>query len=120
MFNGALILESLRVGTNLSNLNLKVRQIYRFRPEDATEDQPDTWSVIELEIRDEDAADVAQAFSEALAGRWYVDFRSETEVFIVFAGRVFRYARGDNAGRTEAQAHGRLVGVPDSQLDWPA
>jgi len=120
MFNGALILESLRVGTNLSNLNLKVRQIYRFRPEDATEDQPDTWSVIELEIRDEDAADVAQAFSEALAGCWYVDFRSETEVFIVFAGRVFRYARGDSAGIAEAQAYGRSVGVPDSQLDWPA
>lgn len=59
MFKGALILESLRVGTNLSNLNLTARQIYRFRREDATADQPDTWSVIELEIHDADAADVA-------------------------------------------------------------
>ena len=119
MFNGALILESLRVGTNLPNLNLTVRQIYRFRPDDAAADQPGTWSVIELEVQDKDAADVAQAFSEVLAGGWYVDFRSETEVFVVFADRVFRYGRGDDAGRAEARAHGRLAGIPDSQLDWP-
>ena len=120
MFKGALILESLRVGTNLSNLNLTARQIYRFRREDATADQPDTWSVIELEIHDADAAGVAQALSKALASGWYVDFRSDTEVFVAFAGRVFRYARGDQVGRAEAQAHGRSAGVPNSQLDWPA
>src|ERR1700733_6676409 len=120
MFKGALILESLRVGTNLANLNLTARQIYRFRREDATADQPDTWSVIELEIHDADAADVAQALSEALASGWYGDFRSDTEVFVAFAGRVFRYARGDQVGRAEAQAHGRSAGVPNSQLDWPA
>ena len=53
-------------------------------------------------------------------GLWYVDFRSDTEVFVAFAGRVFRYARGDQVGRAEAQAHGRSAGVPNSQLDWPA
>jgi hypothetical protein len=45
--------------------------------------------------------------------------KSTCEAFVVFPGRVFRYLRGDAAGRTEAQAHGRTVGVPEPQLDWP-
>lgn len=36
----------------------------------------------------------------------------------LFPGKVFRYPRGDQAGRAEAQAHGRSVGVPEPQLDW--
>jgi len=120
MFNGALIMESLRVGTKLSDLNLVVREIYRFRPRGTSEDQPDVWSVVELEIEDDDAPKVAQAFADALTQPgWYVDFRSEAEMYVVFPGRVFRYARGDEAGRAEAQAHGRTLGVPETQLDWP-
>ena len=50
---------------------------------------------------------------------WYCDFRSPTETFVVFSERVFRYPRGDTVGRSEAEAHARSVGVPESQLDWP-
>jgi hypothetical protein len=121
MFNGALILESLRVGTHLSDLNLVIREIYRFRPEGTTADQPDTWSVLELEINDEDAPMIAQSFAGVLLGDpgWYVDFRSPTETFVVFPGRIFRYARGDEVSRAEAQEHGRSIGIPEPQLDWP-
>jgi hypothetical protein len=31
---------------------------------------------------------------------------------------VFRYPRGDAAGRARAQAYGRQAGVPEAQLDW--
>jgi hypothetical protein len=31
MFSGPLILESVRVGTRLNDLNLVVRELYRFR-----------------------------------------------------------------------------------------
>jgi hypothetical protein len=121
MFHGALILESLRVGTHLSDLNLVAREIYRFRPEGTTAGQPDTWSVLELEINDEDAPKVARSFADVLSDDpgWYVDFRSPTETFVVFPGRVFRYARGDEVSRAEAQAHGRSIGIPEPQLDWP-
>jgi hypothetical protein len=37
---------------------------------------------------------------------------------VVFAGKIFRFPRGDEAGRAEAAAYGRSVGVPDHQLDW--
>ena len=41
------------------------------------------------------------------------------EVFVVFAERVFRYPHGDAAGRARAVEHGRALGVPEAQLDWP-
>lgn len=50
---------------------------------------------------------------------WYADFRSPTETFVVFPGRIFRYPRGEVTGRAAAEAHGRILGVPGSQLDWP-
>ena len=58
-----------------------------------------------------------------LAGRllspgWYANWNSDTEATVVFPGKIFRYPRGDQAGREEAQAHGRSVGVPEPQLDW--
>ena len=50
---------------------------------------------------------------------WYVDFHTAAETFVVFAGRIFRYATGDADGRAEAEAHARARGVPDAQIDWP-
>lgn len=121
MFSGALIMESIRIGTGLRDLNLVTREIYRFRPEGTTADQPDTWTVMEFEVSDDHAPEIAQAFARVLdQPGWYVDFRSRAEVFVVFPNRVFRYARGDEASRAEAQEHGRSVGVPEAQLDWPA
>jgi hypothetical protein len=52
-------------------------------------------------------------------GGWYVDFHSPEETFVVFAGRVCRYRRGDERGRAEAEAYARARGVPQAQLDWP-
>lgn len=115
---GSVILESLRVGTRLSGLKLRVREIYRFRQENPGPGQPSLWGVLEWEADEEDAEEIARAFSEVLdQPGWYVDFRSEQETFVVFPGHVFRYRRGDAAGRAEAQAHARTLQIP--QLDWP-
>jgi hypothetical protein len=120
MFSGALILESMRVGTRLRDLNLVVRELDRFRPEGTTADQPDSWSVLEFDVSDDDAPDLADTFASALSQPgWYVDFRSPAQTFVVFPGRVFRYRRENAVSRAEAQAHGRSVGVPEHQLDWP-
>jgi hypothetical protein len=119
MFRGALIMESIRVGTLLHDLNLVVRDLYRYRPGETAFYQPDIWTVLEFEISDDDAPALAEAFSGVLEPRgWYVDFRSQDEQFVVFAGRVFRYAKSDQAARAQAQAHGRTAGVPEAQLDW--
>ena len=120
MIDGTLITESLRVGTTLDDLRLTVRSISRYRAVGTTPDQPGVWTVIEFEADEATAGELAQAFADVLAGPgWYVNFQSPAESFIVFPGRIFRYPRGDAAGRADAQAYGRRLAIPDPQLDWP-
>jgi len=121
VIEGVLIAESLRTGTRLEDVALTVRAIARADDGDTDAGQPLTWTFIEFEAPLEEAERLAAALSRSLDQRlgWYCDFRSPTETFVVFAERVFRYPRGDMVGRSEAEAHARSVGVPESQLDWP-
>jgi hypothetical protein len=104
---------------------LKVRQIRRGGPERLSAEQeavgiPLKWTLLEFEIDDGDALLLANALADVLDDTgWYVDFRSDQETFVVFARQVFRYPRGDKIGRAEAESHGRSLGVPEAQLDWP-
>ena len=119
MIEGTLIAESLRVGTTLDSLRLTVRKISRYRARGTTPDQPDIWTTLDFQADEADAGGLAQAFAEALdQPSWYVNFESPAESFVMFPGRIFRYPRGDQAGRAEAQAHGRRLGIPEPQLDW--
>jgi len=52
-------------------------------------------------------------------GKWYAGYATATTKYVVFAGRIFRYQRGDQAARAQAIAYARTVGVPEAQLDWP-
>jgi hypothetical protein len=120
MIEGTLITESLQVGANLEDLRLAVRKISRYHAQGTTPDQPDVWTVLEFQADEAGAGELAQRFAEVLdRPGWYVNFESPAENFVVFPGRVFRYPRGDQAGRAEAQAHGRRLGIPEPQLDWP-
>jgi hypothetical protein len=98
-----------------------VTTIRRAAQGDTAVGQPEMWTLIEFEADEADAGPLAVAFSEVLdePGGWYVDFRTPAETFVVYAGRIFRYPRGDASGRAEAAAYGRAVGVPEDQLDWP-
>jgi hypothetical protein len=119
MIEGTLIAESLRVGTHLEHLSLTVRKISRYRAGGTTSAQPDIWTVFEFEAAEATADDLARAFAGALdEPGWYVNFQSPAEAFVAYPGRVFRYPRGDQAGRAEAQAYGRQLAIPDAQLDW--
>jgi hypothetical protein len=119
MFEGTLIAESLRTGATLDGLKLTVHRIARYAPGGITEDQPGIWTSIDFQVADGDA----EALADLLAGTldepgWYANFQSAEVAFVVFRGNVFHYPRGDPDGRASAQAHGRAVGVPESQLDW--
>lgn len=93
----------------------------RAREAPSTEGQPTEWTVIGFEADDDEADDLAEALSSNLKreGGWYADFRAGDDHVVVFAGRVFRYRRGDVEGREEAMRYGESVGVPRHQLDWP-
>jgi hypothetical protein len=99
---------------------LGLRRIRRLDAGDPSAGQPATWTFIELEVPEASAGTFVDRLAAALApGPWYRDLRSDDEVVVVFAGRVFRYARGVRRARSEAEAHARAVGVPEAQIDWP-
>jgi hypothetical protein len=117
MYSGVLILESLKVGTELDGIPLVVRKVRRDEVPGATAEQGAVWSLLDFEVEE------AERLAEVLAGildqpGWYADFHDEREIFVVFPGRVFRYRRGDDAAREEAKVYGRTLGIPEQQLDW--
>ena len=118
---GGLIAESLRVGGVIDGMRLTVTKISRADLGDVDAGQPRSWTFVDFEAADEDADRLASALERALEiiGGWYCDFRNDNETFVVFAGRTFRYPRGDEVGRAAAADYGRSVGVPQAQLDWP-
>ena len=121
MASGALIGESMIVGSTLQPNAMVVHRISRADCGDEASGQPRTWTFIEFEIPDEQAAAWADDLATTLQAEhgWYCDFRTAGETFVVFAGKVFRYPRGDQARRAKAAHHARSVGVPEHQLDWP-
>lgn len=117
MYDGVLILESLKVGTVLADVPLVVRKVSRVEVGGTSAEQPAVWSLLEF------SAAAGERLAEVLADvldapGWYVDFRDERETFVVFPGRVFRYPRGDDAAREEAKEFGRGLRIPEAQLDW--
>ena len=119
MYEGALILESLRVGVELSDVPLLVRKLSRYAVSSAAPSQPTVWSVLEFRVDDDLAYALAESLADALdQPGWYADFHNDHEIYVVFPGRVFRYARGDGKARAEAQQFGRELGIPEEQLDW--
>jgi hypothetical protein len=118
---GGLIAESLRIGAVMEDVVLTVRKISRADVGDVDAGQPLTWTFIDFEAADADAERLAEMLSRSLELKcgWYCDFRTADETFVVFADHIFRYNRGDLAGRAAAEQHGRSAGVPESQLDWP-
>jgi hypothetical protein len=120
MIDGTLIMESLRTGTSLEGLALTVRKISRYRAQGSTPSQPGIWTVLDFEADEAGADGLARAFADVLeeGPGWYLNFQSPTASFVVFPGKIFRYPRGDAAGRADAQAYGRRLGIPEPQLDW--
>lgn len=118
-YTGNLLAESLRRETVLADVPFHVRKIWRRDAGDPSAGQPLTWTFIEFDVPGEAVDQFAGTLSRALeGGPWYCDFRSDEETFVVFAERVFRYARGDRGGREAAERHARSVGVPEAQIDW--
>lgn len=119
VIRGAILAESLPTGTTLAGHGMHILRLSRYEVTSAADYQPRIWTAIEFEAR----ASAGQALAADLAGSllapgWYVNWNSDTEATVVFPGKVFRYPRGDEAGRRAAQEHGRSVGVPEPQLDW--
>ncbi|MCX4705174.1 hypothetical protein [Streptomyces sp. NBC_01373] len=121
MITGYVIGESLRPGAVFEPHGLRLRKVSRVDVgASATDGQPRLWTFVEWESDADDVAGLADALADVLepANGWYADFTAGDEQVVAFAGTVFRYRLGDEAGRAEAIAYGRSVGTPEHQLDW--
>jgi hypothetical protein len=120
VITGYVIGESLRSGAVFAPRGLRLRKVSRVEIDGASDAQPPVWTLVEWETDGEDVGALADALSAALEPEngWYADFTAGDERVVVFAGKVFRCRRGDQAGRAEAVAYGRSVGTPGHQLDW--
>jgi len=121
MVRGRLLAESLKLGVRLTVRDVRVVHLFREDVSDSVSaTQPSVWTFLDFEAPDERADELAAALAGSLLaeGGWYADFQTEDRHFVVFADRVFAYVKGDRAGRDEAAAYGRSVGVPEHQLDW--
>ncbi|NYH41881.1 hypothetical protein HNR22_001608 [Micromonospora jinlongensis] len=121
MLRGRLLTESLRVGADVRVPSLRVVRVGRHDVSASTSaDQPKVWTFLDFEAPDEVADEVAAALAESLVSDqgWYADFEVGDDHVVVFPGRVFRYTKGDRAGRHAAVEYGRSAGVPSHQLDW--
>lgn len=86
---------------------------------DAADHQPPVWTILDFEAREQDIDRLSGYFATHLdSPGWYLDMHTKAEVFVVFPQKVFRYMRGDEAGRLRAVEHARTVGVPEAQCDW--
>jgi hypothetical protein len=120
MLGGTFLAESIRVGAELSIDGLVVTKIFRRDFPNEPPGMPTTWTFIEFQAEDDRADELAQQFADVLIaeGGWYADFGVRDDHVVVFAGKVFRYRKGDKAGRDEAARYGLSVGCPADQLDW--
>lgn len=121
MVRGRLLVESLRLVSDLSVPGLRMVRLHRRDMSGSVAGtQPATWSCIDFEADDEVADLLAGALADALRPEdgWYADFAVADDHVVVFAGQTFRYRRGDAAARAEAVAYGLSAGTPAHQLDW--
>jgi hypothetical protein len=117
MFTGLLLKESLLDDRVLDLLSVTKTEVWQV--ENPSPLQPARWTALTFECDQAQAEVIAQALSRAIKPRgWYINASSGDQVYVIFPGRVFRYARGDLGARAEAQAYARTLDVPERQLDW--
>jgi hypothetical protein len=121
MATGILIAESLKADATLQG-SWQLTRIERVTVTDLSEEQraagwASAWTLLHFELGDARAHALAHALAdELLHSGWCAEFSTETEAFTVFAGRVFRYLRDDDAARAQAYAHGIAHGVSEEQV----
>jgi hypothetical protein len=117
MFTGILIKESLQNESILDTLSVIDTKVVTI--DNPAEGQSPVWTLISFNVEEGQEDIVAEKLSRVIKpGRWYIDFKSPTDVLVVFLDKVFHYKRGDAAGKGRAVDYALSIGVPESQLGW--
>lgn len=119
-FSGVIIEESLTDRSVLNDVKIIKTEVEPVTDEHKTP-WVKQWTLHDVEIPADKAAEVAEKISEALdhEHNWYADFKTDKEHFVIYTDRVFRITdRTDKAQYDEAIAYGISIGIPDYQVDF--
>src|SRR5688572_17722647 len=93
-----LLQESLADPTVLDRLD--ITKVERWEPGELGAPAPPVWTATFFEGEDADADATAELISNAiLDSYWYANIHLDVDEIVIFAGRVFRYVRGDAEAR---------------------
>lgn len=98
-FTGLLLKESLKDASVLKLV--KVTKTETWDVDKAADYQPKIWTAIYFEGKKSEADPVAKSLSLSLKPRWYTNISTDTDVFVIFPGQVFKYTKGDTQKEKE-------------------
>lgn len=119
-YKGVIIEESL---TDKSVLNDII--VISTKVEPVTEEHKTPWvkqwTLHDVEIPAEKAAEIAEKISKALdrEHNWYADYKTDTEHYVIYRDKIFHITdRSDKKQYDEATKYGISIGIPDYQVDF--
>jgi hypothetical protein len=116
-FTGLLLQESLADRSVLDRLH--VTKVEKWKVGEAGLPGPAMWTATHFEGNVTDVDKTAEAISAAMVDSyWYANIHCLADEIVIFAGKVFRYPRGDAMARRAPEDYARSVGVPEHQIDW--
>lgn len=119
-FDGVIIEESLTNNSVLNDVNTISTKVEPVTKKHKTP-WVKQWTLLTVEIPEEKAAEVADKISKALdkEHNWYADFKSETEHYVIYTGKVFHITdRTDKEQYDKATEYSISIGIPDYQVDF--
>jgi len=75
----------------------------------------DRWHLYEVTA----TAEQIQTLKSHIIDDWYVHFWKGTEIIALFRGTIFCFDYNDKSTWAPVLAHGKSLGLPDEQLDFP-
>ena len=117
MYKGIVIKESLENIDILRNITITKEDTWKV--ENAAPGQAPTWSVVYIEVPEENMRELATVLSKAIRpGAWFVDVNNTSTRYVIFKDKIFSYPLSDLTSEKEAKTYARSIGVPESQLGW--
>lgn len=119
-FTGVIIEESLTDKAVLNDVKIVSTKVEPVTEEHKTP-WVKQWTLHDVEIPADKAAEVAEKISKALdrEHNWYADFKTDKEHFVIYRDKVFHITdRSDKAQYDEATKYGISIGIPDYQVDF--
>ena len=118
-YKGVIIEESLKDKSILKKLNIISTEVEKVTKKDKTP-WIKQWTMHTVEIPENKIKLFSEKISKSLDPdhNWYADFKNKKYHYIVFRNKIFKVNRAKNDGYEKAKKYGRLLGIPEYQLDF--